>query len=237
MHETRKEYDLETIDHAYRSRVKLGVVVVQIAVILLFRFWPDVWMGPEPMEVPFNDREIISIDPTYITVQAPAPPAPLKPFVPISPLLDPVIDYVDELELDIEPISLVPLTEGIAQRSGEGDTGTETGESRIAQSPSRPPGVVRIVEPVIPEAARRARVRAELTVRFLVAVDGSVERAEVVDIKLFNEKTEKFESASSIGHGLEEATLLAAQSWRFRPAQVGDERVRAWYNGLFTIGN
>lgn len=228
-------YDQDLIDHEYRNRVKIGVIAVQVVAILVFRYWPETWMQPGPLEVPFNDREIVTIDPAAITTQAPAPPAPTRPFVPVDSRLDPVIDVTDELELALEPVNLNPITEGVAQNSGDGDTGSDA--PRIAQRPTRPPGVVRIVEPVIPESARKAKVKAEITVRFLVGVAGEVEDAEIVDIKVYNEKMKAFEKADDIGHGLKEVTLQAAQSWRFRPAQVGDEKVRAWFTGLFTIGN
>ncbi len=229
-------FDPDFNGQEYRNRIKIGIIVALVAMILVFRFWPEQWVEPAPFEVPFNDREIIFIDPATITEQPPAPPAPTRPFVPVDSRLDPVIDVTDDLDLTLEPVNLTPITTGSAQSSGDGTTAGSEG-ARIVQRPSRPPSVVRIVEPVISESARKAKVRAEITVRFLVSAEGEVEEAEIIEIKVFDERSRGFEKANDIGHGLKEATLQAAQNWRFRPAQLGDEKVRAWFTGLFTIGN
>jgi hypothetical protein len=233
------DYETHITPHlAYRNRIKLGIIVAQVVVILLFKFWPTMTTVPEPIEISFDDRRIIAIDESAITTQAAAPPAPARPFVPVNPILDPVIDITDELDLRVEPIAIQPIEgagTGAAQGTGSGAGGT--GEARLSTRPTRPPSVVRIVEPVVPEEVRKAKLRAEITVRFLVGVDGLVEEAEIAEIRVYDSKTRQFEKVDDIGYGLRDVTLQAAMSWRFRSAEENGEKVRAWSRHLFTFGN
>jgi len=225
-------------DQAYRNRIKAGIVVAQIVLILAFKFWPTMTTVPQPIEISFDDRRIIAIDEAAITTQAAAPAAPPRPFVPVNPILNPVIDITDQLDLRVEPIALEPMQgagTGATQGTGTGAGGT--GEARLSTRPTRPPSVVRIVEPVVPEEVRKARLRAEITVRFLVGADGLVEDAEIAEIKIYDSKSRQFERVDDIGFGLREVTLQAAMGWRFRPAEENGEKVRAWSRHLFTFGN
>lgn len=225
---------------AYRNRIKLGIVVAQVVAIMLFKLWPEMTTVPTVFEVSYDDRRIIAIDEAAITVQDSPPPAPARPFVPVNPILDPVPDITDQLDLRVEPISIQPMqgvgsgnAEGVGTGSGTGGTG----EARLSARPTRPPSVVRIVEPVVPEDVRKARLRAEITVRFLVGVDGLVEDAEIAEIRVYDSKTRKFELVDDIGYGLREVTLQAAMGWRFRAAEENGEKVKAWSRHLFTFGN
>jgi hypothetical protein len=223
---------------AYRNRIKLGIIVAQVVAILFFKFWPTMTTVPEPIEISFDDRRIIAIDEAAITTQAAAPAAPPRPFVPVNPILNPVIDITDQLDLRVEPIALEPMQgagTGATQGTGSGAGGT--GEARLSTRPTRPPSVVRIVEPVVPEEVRKAKLRAEITVRFLVGIDGLVEDAEIAEIKVYDAKTRQFQKVDEIGYGLREVTLQAAMGWRFRPAEEDGEKVRAWSRHLFTFGN
>jgi len=225
-------------DQAYRNRIKLGIIVAQVVAVLLFKFWPTMTTVPQPIEISFDDRRIIAIDEAAITTQAAAPAAPPRPFVPVNPILNPVIDITDQLDLRVEPIALEPMQgagTGATQGTGTGAGGT--GEARLSTRPTRPPSVVRIVEPVVPEEVRKARLRAEITVRFLVGADGLVEDAEIAEIKVYDTKTRQFQKVDDIGFGLREVTLQAAMGWRFRPAEEDGEKVRAWSRHLFTFGN
>jgi hypothetical protein len=227
-----------TTDQAYRNRIKAGIIVAQVVLIVAFKFWPTMSSMPEPIEISFDDRRIIAIDESAITTQAAAPPAPPRPFVPVNPILNPVIDITDQLDLRIEPLAILPMEgagTGASQGTGTGAGGT--GEARLSTRPTRPPSVVRIVEPVVPEEVRKARIRAEITVRFLVGVDGLVEEAEIAEIKVYDTKTRQFEKVDDIGYGLREVTLQAAMGWRFRAAEENGEKVRAWSRHLFTFGN
>ncbi len=228
-----------TVDLVYRFRYKVAVIVALVIMIIIFRFWPERSTTAPVFDVSALDREIIVIDPAAITEQASPPPAPPKPYVPIQTTLDPVIDLSDRLDLRTEPLTTQPIDlpgSGTAnQRSGAG-TGASTAEARISQRPTRPPSVVRIVEPVITEEIKRANIRAELTVRMLVGLNGLVEDAEIVDIKLFDSRTKQLTTVADIGFGVREATLQAAMAWRFRPAQEGDVLVKAWSTHLFNYG-
>src|SRR5690606_29605410 len=88
-----------TYDMLYRNRIKIGVIVVQLVFILIFRFWPESDYKTSVFEVSYDDRQIIAIDLAAITEQASPPPSPAKPYVPINPILDPVIDVTQDLDL------------------------------------------------------------------------------------------------------------------------------------------
>ncbi len=212
--------------------------MAQVVAVLFFKFWPTMTTVQTVFEVSYDDRRIIAIDEAAITTQAAAPAAPPRPFVPVNPILNPVIDITDQLDLRVEPIALEPMQgagTGATQGTGTGAGGT--GEARLSTRPTRPPSVVRIVEPVVPEEVRKARLRAEITVRFLVGADGLVEDAEIAEIKVYDTKTKQFQKVDDIGFGLREVTLQAAMGWRFRPAEENGEKVRAWSRHLFTFGN
>lgn len=225
-------------DQAYLNRIKAGIIVSQVFMILVFKFWPTITTIPETIEISFDDRRIIAIDESAITTQAAAALAPAKPYVPANPFLDPILDITDQLDLRVEPISIQPM-EGAGTGSAAGTgTGTGgTGVARLSTRPMRPPSVVRIVEPVVPEEVRKAKLRAEITVRFLVGVDGLVEEAYIAEIKVYDAKTRQFQKVDDIGYGLREVSLQAAMGWRFRAAEDNGEKVRAWSRTLFTFGN
>jgi len=228
-----------TVDHTYRLRYKVAVILSLVIMILAFRLWPESTKIPPVFDVSALDRDIISIDPAAITKQASPPAAPPKPFVPIQTTLDPIIDLSDRLDLRTEPITTQPFelpgSGTTGQRSGAG-SGANTAENRISQRPTRPPSVVRIVEPVISDEIKRANLRAELTVRMLVGLNGLVEEAEIVDIKVFDPRTKQLTSVADIGFGVREATLKAAMEWRFRPAEEDNVLVKAWSTHIFNYG-
>jgi hypothetical protein len=228
-----------TVDLVYRFRYKVAVIVSLVIMILLFRFWPEVSIHPPVFDVSGIDREIIAIDPAAITQQASPPPAPAKPFVPIQTTLDPIIDLSDRLDLRTEPLNAQPIelpgSGTVGQKAGTG-TGAMQAEARISQRPTRPPSVVRIVEPVITDEIKKASIRAEITVRMLVGLSGSVEEVEIMDYKQYDARTKQMVPVPEIGFGVREATIKAAMEWRFRPAEEGDVLVKAWSTHIFNYG-
>jgi len=228
-----------TVDLVYRFRYKLAVIVSLVIMILVFRFWPKSTITPPVFDVSALDRDIIAIDPAAITQQASPPPAPPKPNVPIQTTLDPIIDLSDRIDLRTEPINEQPIdlpgSGTTGQRGGAGNSASKA-EARLSTRPTRPPSVVRIVEPVITEEIKRANIRAEITVRMLIGLNGLVEEAEIVEIKQYDARTKQLVSVDDIGFGVRQATLQAAMGWRFRPAEEGDVLVKAWSTHLFNYG-
>jgi len=76
-----------------------------------------------------------------------------------------------------------------------------------------PPRILRIVKPVYPEVALRARIRGLVVLRVLVAENGSPEQIQVV---------------RGAAGGLTEAAVSAVRRWTFEPARRNGQPVRAW---------
>lgn len=101
-------------------------------------------------------------------------------------------------------------------------------------SPERPPGLVRIVEPTIPEAAKRANVKAQIIVNFLVGADGSVLESYISEIRVYD--GDEYEVVNEIGYGLMEAVMEAAEKWRFSAARDQGRPVQTYVENSFNIG-
>jgi hypothetical protein len=217
----------------YRIRLKMAIIVMMFLAIMLFKFWPQSYVIKELDLGYFEDRPIIMLDPTVVTIQKKSLVKPSPPSKTISPVQEPKV-------VTITTTTPAPASSsgsvGNAEQSARSGQPNAVVEPRISEKPTRLPSVVRIVEPVVPEAVKANRIRAELTVRVLVGVDGSVEKAEILEIRSFNPKSGKYEKVNDIAFGIKEATLQAAMGWKFRPAFEGNEKVKFWSRHLFTFG-
>lgn len=204
-------------------------IAVSIAVlILLVRFWPVA--PPEASEPPVYrvaEDEVIRIDEirqTSQAVQAPPPPAPLPPVVmPDEVILEQEFDISDSfVPVDIPASDIAPPSEG-PPGPPAGTTVTE-------------PKPVRFVEPEYTREARRKRVRAEVVVEVVIDERGRVQEAKVVERFLLGDEATAPQPVTSVGYGLEEAALAAAERWIFRPARRGGEAVRSSTMLTFRFG-
>jgi len=89
------------------------------------------------------------------------------------------------------------------------------------------PVVLRRVNPVYPDALRRARIQGTVVLQVEVLIDGSIGAIEV------------FRSVMPGPGGLDEAAIEAVRQWQFQPAQSGGRPVAVWITQPinFTIGN
>ncbi|MBO6524132.1 MAG: hypothetical protein JJ971_09910 [Balneolaceae bacterium] len=205
-----------------------SIIVAQLILISVFKFWPEI-----EYERPVFDRfeeEAIIVEEMIITRQANAPASPPKPQVPIPVPNDNIIEeeILEFPEMD-DLLNTDPLSESIT-------TGQRGNEERISGNPDRPPRVVKIVEPVIPDEAKRADIKAIVAVNFTVFSDGTVKEAYIAEIRLYEKNGEDYKIVSDIGYGLLEATLEAAYQWRFRPATDEGGNVGAYTQDVFTFG-
>ncbi len=211
----------------YHHRVMSSIVIAQLILISVFKFWPE----SVRKTVAFDgfEKKAIIIEEMIVTKQANAPASPPKPQIPIPIpndfVIEEIIDF-PELEnlLNTDPLSI------------ENTTGQRGDEEIISGNPDRPPRVVRIVEPIVPEEAKRATIKATITVNFTVLSDGSVKEAYISEIRLYEDNGRDFKIVKDIGYGLLEATLEAAYKWRFRPASERGENVGAYTQDIFTFG-
>lgn len=203
------------------------MVIAELIAIAVFTLWPVQQQEPVQQQIVFDDSNAI-IDEAVITRQSSSPPPPPRPQVPVPVPNDEIIE--EEL-LELQDIDISVYADSMTVGFG-----TSGDSDRIASNPQSPPSVVRIVEPTVPDAAKRANVKAEILVSFLVDTEGRVEEATISEIKLFEGSSGDFRKVESIGYGLTEATLEAALQWRFRPATENGEKVRAYTRHIFTYG-
>jgi hypothetical protein len=208
-----------------------GIILAQLLVIGIIKLWPA---QPVP-DGPFSDRNLqenaITFEEAIITRQTSSPPPPPQPTAPIPEPTDEIIEEelteLDDIQYSENPD---PLSE-----SQIGEQGEEEGP--VAGNPQQPPRVTRIVEATATESARRANVKAEITVQFLVDRNGNVEEATIQEIRLYEGGgSGDFKIVDSIGYGLEEETLESALQWKFQPARENGNPVRAYSEQVFTFG-
>lgn len=202
--------------------------MAQLIMISVFKFWPEQEIKKPAFIIP--DNEAIIVEEMIVTRQANAPASPPKPQVPIPV---PTYEVIEDEILDFPEMddfqNADPLSESIT-------TGQRGDEERISGNPDRPPRVTKIFEPIVPEEAKEASIKAIIFVNFLVNRDGSVKEAYVSEVRLYDDKGENYEVVQSIRYGLIEASLEAAYKWRFRPATEGGEKVGAYAQNSFTFG-
>ena len=215
-------------ERVYRNRFFLSVAIVLIQIIAVFTFWPT--EQPEYDRIVYETSDqVVFVEDVEITQHGSKPPPPPKPFSPVPVPSDQIIE--DEIELPDMIIEDVPDF-GLEEFA----LGSDAGSSEIVGNPARAPSVVKIVEPVFPKEAQKAKLKAIVSVSFVVGLDGNVEDVSVSEIKMYNEETKKFEITTTLGFGLVDATIKAAARWKFRPARDKGREVRAYARHEFTFG-
>lgn len=224
-----KEQNIELRGSTYRVRILGCIVVVQLIVLGIINFWPAP-EGPEKtyQDIVFSDDEVL--DEVVITKQQDTPPPPPKPQIPVPVPNDKVIEE-EIIELDNISFSEYSDSLSVELMGSKGDS------DQAMANPQTSPSVVRIVEPTVPEAAKEAKVKAEIWVNFLVNEKGLVEEANIAEIRLYDKETENYKVVNTINYGLTEATLKAALQWKFRPAKDNGQIVKAYIKHIFTYGS
>lgn len=214
----------DELDHEHRFM--LCLIIAELIFIGVFRLWPVQPEQPKKYVDTFED-EVTYVENAIITRQTTAPAAPPKPVLPVPVPNDEII----EEEIDFPDFDDI-FTKYDA--SGEEGTAETEGEGEIVGSPQQPAGLVRIVEPTIPQAAKSADVKALIEVTFLVGTDGNVEDFFISEIRVYDEKS--YDTVNEIGYGLMQAVTEAASKWRFSPAKDEGQPVRTYVVNTFRIG-
>ncbi len=212
----------------YQHRIMACIIVSQLIMISVFKFWPETEFKQPAFVYP--DNEVIVVEEMIVTRQANAPASPPKPQVPIPA---PTYEIIEEDILDFPEMNDFqnenPLSESIT-------TGQRGDEDLISGNPDRPPRIAKIFEPILTEEAKLADIKAIIFVNFLVNRDGSVREAYVSEVRLYDKKGENYEVVKDLRYGLIQASLEAAYKWRFVPATEGGEKVGAYTQNSFTFG-
>lgn len=210
----------------HEHRFMLSLICAEIMILIFIHAWPNVERPPREFNDPFED-EVIFVENAITTRQTSAPPAPPKPIMPVPVPNDQIIE--EEIDFPEPDDILTPF-----DADGEDGFSEAQGEGEFVGSPERPPGLVRIVEPTIPDAAKNANVKAQLIVNFLVDADGEVLECYISEIRVYDGDT--YEVVDEIGYGLMEAVMEAAQKWRFTAARDQGRPVQTYVENSFNIG-
>jgi hypothetical protein len=206
-----------------------SVVVVLLVFIVFVRWIPFADTSKLELAVIENQDEpfFFVVDIPERTLQGGRLGMPPKPVIPLPVPSDRILDeevVLTELKIDDSPIAGNGLVAGAGEAAGQ-----------VMSNPGKPASVLKIVEPVFPDEAQRAGIRAVLAVTFLVNADGNVTDVSVNEIRKYD-KTGAYEVTNRIGYGLVESTLRAAMLWRFRPARHNGKPVSSYVKHEFSFG-
>lgn len=213
----------------YRNRILACVIAAEIILIALFQFWPSPDKTDEVNREKRFAEDALAIEEVVRTEQQNRPASPPKPQTPIPKPTDKVFE---EEIVEIKDENVLEYSDSLskAMLGNQGDSGEPLTNPEIS------PSVIRIVEPTVPDAAKKAKIKAEIWVNFLVDENGRVEEANISRIKVYDRNSGEAEEVESIDYGLTEATLNAALQWKFRPAKNNGKPVKAYTRHIFTFG-
>lgn len=213
----------------YRLKIMGCIILAELLMLSVFLFWP----AQEKKSDLFQDfnsiEDAITMEDVQITTQRSSPPPPPSPQVPVPVPNDQIIE---EEPIVLEELNMQNMPNPIDE-TGRGPGGDS---DQVAASPDQSPSLVRIVEPTVPEAAKKHDIKAEIWVSFLVNTEGNVEEASISEIRIYNGDGQSYKTVKSIDYGLAEATIEAALRWKFRPAKKNGEPVRAFTEHIFSFG-
>ena len=205
----------------------LSIICSLLLIIGVFRCWPQSEETDEKNFVVEVDQEIF-VEQSIATKQETQPASPPKPQVPVPIPNDEVI---------AEEIPMLEFSDFLSlEQMGEGEIGQMGDSSDPVASPQRPPTPLRIIEPPTPDEAKEANIKAEIYVTFLVNNVGAVEEIFVKSIRKYDSNGRNYEVVRDIGYGIIEASLTAAEKWRFNPARDNGKAVKAYTTQVFSFG-
>tara|TARA_R110002073_G_scaffold38146_4_gene109661 strand:+ start:3262 stop:3942 length:681 start_codon:yes stop_codon:yes gene_type:complete len=211
----------------YRHRIMISIIISQLILISMFRFWPG--FDEDKDVVFYNDpTQEIFIEQSIATKQETVPASPPKPQIPVPVPNDEVIEEEIEL-LDFEDMLSF-------EELGEGEVGQTGDSNEPVASPQKSPTPLRIIEPATPEAAKEADLIAEVYVTFLVDKKGLVEEIFISSIRKYENNKRDYEVVQDIGYGILEVSLSAAKKWKFNPAMDNGKPVKAYTTQVFSFG-
>jgi outer membrane biosynthesis protein TonB len=178
---------------------------------------------------PDFSEDVLAIEDIVRTEQANRPASPPKPQIPIP---EPTDEIIEEEITEIDDLNIAESSDPLS----EAKLGNQGDSDEPVSNPQTSPSVIRIVEPTVPDAAKKAEIKAEIWVNFLVDEQGRVEEASISQIKLYDRESGEARQVDSIDYGLTEATLDAALQWKFRPAKNDGKVVKAYTRHIFTFG-
>lgn len=203
------------------------IIFSLLILIGVFRFWPKIENSKE-REFVYEVNQEIFVEQSIATKQATQPASPPKPQIPFP---------VPNNEVIEDEIPMLDFSEFLSlDQIGEGEIGQLGDSNEPVANPQRPPTPLRIIEPPTPEEAKLAKIKAEIFVTFLVDNQGNVIEYFVKSIRKYEANGRNFSIVNDIDYGLIEASLSAAEKWRFNPARHNGKPVKAYTTQVFSFG-
>lgn len=214
---------------SYYHRIQLALICTLVVMNIAFRITTRPFISTVDSFRDISASEQVSFREVEITVQKSAPAAPSTPQVPV-----PVPDHeiIEEEEFDLTSL----INDNFPEQSEFTGMGTSEEEAKLVKSPDQPPGLKKIVEPIVPKEAKNAGVKARIYVSFLVDEKGNVADVSVSRIELFDPSSGRFKVVNHVGYGLMGATMEAASRWKFKPARHNGKPVKTYTRQVFTFG-
>lgn len=214
--------------YEYQVRILSAIVLVEIVAILFFQLWPVPQKSDSSQQIDFSE-DTIALEDIIRTEQQNSPPPPPKPQV-LPPV--PTDEVIEEDIIELDNLNISKYSDSLSAEI----IGSDGEDGEPVSSPQIPPQVVHIVEPTVPDDAKKANIKAEIWVAFLVGTDGRVEEATINEIILYDRQSKEKRSVQRIDYGLTESTIEAALQWKFRPARNNGNPVKAYSRQVFTYG-
>ena len=193
----------------------------------MFRFFPVEFTDNYIYDDTEHREDVIVFEDAIVVEQPASVPPPPSPRNPEPRPDDEIVEDEFDMEFDFDDGELPDPDPG----AGEAE-----GEQNIAENPSRPPNVRRIVEPSVSREFRGSD-DIRIYVTFLVNREGRVEEVDIDEIRIFDEDEDDYIIVDQVNDALIEATLKAAYRWQFSPAEEEGQLVRARTRHVFTFRN
>lgn len=186
----------------YQKTFEIALIISLTAIIVAFKFFPDV---QPPKKVMKAEQEIVDVEDIDITKQENRPPPPPRPPIPIEAPSDEALDDVEIASSELQPM------EDVAPPPPQ-DEDVEVYFIAVEDLPEPVGGIAAIQRAVVyPEIAKRAGVEGTVYVMAFVDETGSVTRTELV---------------KGIGAGCDEAAQDAVKKTKFKPGKQRGKPVK-----------
>lgn len=192
----------------YRKIFEASLVIAMAILIIIFysfKKFESKYQLEKKVDVKIETIEIPQ------TEQIHRPPPPSRPSIPVASEDEDIPDEltIDETEIDFSQ----PVEEAPPPPPEE--------EEPIVEfyALSEKPEVIKRVEPVYPDLARKAGIEGMVVVKVLINTKGDVEKVEVV-------KSHPM---------LDDAAVAAAKQFKFKPGKQRDRYVKVWMTIPFTF--
>jgi protein TonB len=192
----------------YRRILETSLIVALIILALVFYSFKKFEPGAELEKKVDIKIETIEIPQTE---QINRPPPPARPSIPIASDDE---DIPDELTIEETEIDFTQTIE-------EAPPPPPEEEEPIVEfyALSEKPEVIKRIEPIYPELARKAGIEGMVIAKVLIGTKGDVEKVEIV-------KSHPM---------LDESATTAAQQFKFKPGKQRDRFVKVWMTIPFTF--